>query len=167
MQKKKVITGRLARPYGIRGWIKVLSFTDPIQNLLTYKNWYIQHQHTWQNFSLSTGRIQGSFLVVKLEGLNNPEAVKQYTNDLIAVERSTFPPLKENEYYWADLIGMQIVTIDGVPLGRVKSLLETGSNDVLIISNQGHEHLIPYLSHVVKSVDIKNKIITVEWDANF
>ncbi|WP_309567504.1 ribosome maturation factor RimM [Coxiella-like endosymbiont] len=167
MKNKKIIMGRLAQPYAVQGCIKVISFTDPIKNLLIYRNWFIQHHDEWQLFSLRSGRIQGAFLVVKLEGLDNPETAKQYTNDLIAVERNTLSPLEENNYYWADLIGMQIVTTEGVTLGNVKFLLETGSNDVLITSNQGHERLIPYLSHVVKSVDIENKIIVVDWDAHF
>ncbi|AKQ33829.1 ribosome maturation factor RimM [Candidatus Coxiella mudrowiae] len=167
MQNKKVIMGRLARAYGVQGWIKIVSFTDPIKNLLTYKNWFIRHHNEWQLFSLRTGRIHGPFLVVKLEGLDDPETAKQYTNDLIAVERNTLTPLEENEYYWTDLIGMRIITTEGVALGTVKSLLETGSNDVLITSNQGHGRLIPYLSHVVKSVDIENKIIMVNWNADF
>ncbi|WP_304984994.1 ribosome maturation factor RimM [Coxiella-like endosymbiont] len=167
MQNKKVIMGRLARPYAVQGWIKVVSFTDPIENLLTYKNWFIQHHDEWKLFSLRTGQIHGPFLVIKLEGLDDTETAKQYTNDLIAVERNTLSPLEENEYYWTDLIGMRIVTTKGVALGTVKSLFETGSNDVLITSNQGDERLIPYLSHVVKSVDIENKIIVVNWDADF
>ena len=167
MQNKKVIMGRLARPYGVQGLIKVVSFTDPIENLLHYKTWFIQHHDEWQILSLSAGRIYGPFLVVKLEGFDDPETAKQFTNDLIAVERSTLAYFKEKEYYWTDLIGLRIVTTGGIELGRVKSLLETGSNDVLVVSKQERERLIPYLSHVIKSVDIENEIIVVDWDADF
>ena len=167
MQNKKVIMGRLARPYGVQGWIKVVSFTDPIENLLHHKTWSIQHHDEWKILSFSAGRIHGPFLVVKLEGLDNPKNAKQFTNDLIAVERSVLDSFEEDEYYWADLMGLRILTIRGVELGRVKSFLETGSNDVLVVSNQKRERLIPYLSHVIKLVDIENEIMVVDWDADF
>ena len=167
MQNKKVIMGRLAQPYGVRGWIKVVSFTDPVENLLHHKTWSIQHYDEWKILSLSAGRIHGLFLVVKLEGLDNPENAKQFTNDLIAVERNTLDPLEEDGYYWTDLMGLRMVTIRGVELGRVKSLLETGSNDVLVVSDQKCERLVPYLSYVIKLVDVENEIIVVDWDADF
>lgn len=167
MQNKKVIMGRLARPYGVGGWIKAVSFTSPIGNLLRYQQWFIQHHNEWKILSLNAGRIHGSFLAVKLEGLDNPENAKQFTNDLIAVERGVLDSFGRDEYYWTDLMGLRMISIRGVELGRVRSLIATGSNDVLVVSNQERERLIPYTSHVIKLVDIENKIMVVDWDADF
>lgn len=166
-ENNKIIIGRFAKPYGVHGWIKVLSFTDPIENLLNYKPWQIQHGGQWQTVSIQNGKMHGQFLVVKLENVDNPETAKQYTHDLIAVERSVLAPLAENEYYWADLVGLQVRTIQGIALGIVESLMETGSNDVLVVKGKDRERLIPYLSKVIQSVDLKKNLIIVDWDADF
>lgn len=166
-ENNKVIMGQLARPYGVHGWIKVVSFTDPIENLLLYKSWQIQHRGNWQLMTVQSGKLHGQFLVVKLEGLDNPEAAKHYTNDRIAVEREALAPLKKGDYYWCDLIGLRVVTTDHLELGTVTSLLATGSNDVLVVKDKDRERLIPYLSSVVRSVNLEEKIILVEWEADF
>lgn len=164
---RKIIMGRLAKPYALQGWIKVVSFTDPIENLLDYKTWLIQHQDVWQPMNVQNGKLHGSHLVVKLEGLEDPETAKHYTNDLIAIEREALAPLEEGEYYWSDLIGLRVVNSDGIELGVITSLIETGSNDVLVVKSKDQERLIPYTSNVIQSINLKEKIISVAWNADF
>lgn len=163
----KVIMGRFAKPHGVRGWIKVVSFTDPIENLLDYKIWQVQHRSASQIVTMQSGKICGPFLIVKLEGIENPETVKYYTNGFIAIERGALPSLKEGEYYWSDLIGLRVISVDGLNFGTVTSLIETTSNDVLIVKDRHHERVIPYISKVVKSVNVEENSIIVDWEADF
>lgn len=167
MPNKKIIMGRFTRPYGVRGWIKVVSFADPIENLLDYKIWQIQHRNVWQMVTMQNGRIYSPFLIVKLEGIEDPETAKHYASDLIAIEREALPPLKGGEYYWSDLIGLCVLSVDGLNLGTVASLIETTSNDVLIVKNRDRERMIPYTSQVVKSVNVEENRIVVDWGADF
>ena len=163
----KVIIGRLEHPYGLHGWIKVTSFSNPIDNILSYQIWQTQHNHQWQTKKLQAGKLHISFIVAKLEGINNPETAKAYTNHLIAVARQTLPHLKGGDYYWTDLIGLKIINTQGIQLGIIHSLLETGSNDVLVVKSKERERLIPYMSKVIQSVNLGRKIIVVKWDADF
>ena len=164
----KVIIGQLARPYGLLGWMKVISFVDPIDNLLDYSIMLqIKHNTIWQYRKLEAGRLYKLCLIIKLEGVNNPETAQSYTNDLIAIERKDLFTLKEGDYYWTDLIGSEVKNTNAVKFGTVHSLIETGSNDVLVVKSKDRERLIPYISQVIQSVDLKKKTIIVEWEVGF
>lgn len=167
MPEKEIIMGRFTKPYGIRGWIKVVSFANPIDILLDYKIWQVQHCNKSQIVTMQHGKIYGQFLIVKLEGIENPETAKYYINDLIAIKREALPSLKEGEYYWSDLIGLHVTSIDGLDFGTVTSLIETSSNDVLITKARDREWMIPYISQVVKSVNMEENNIVVNWKADF
>ena len=165
----KVIIGRLARPHGLQGWIRVISFVEPVDNLLNDGvALQIKHKNKWQHRKLEAGMLLCKPLpIVKLGGINTLETAQYYTNDLIAVERSALSTLKEGDYYWTDLISSEVINTDGIKFGIVHSLIETGSNDVLVVKNEAQERLIPYISQVIRSVDLKKKIITVKWETNF
>ncbi|QTS83992.1 ribosome maturation factor RimM [Coxiella endosymbiont of Amblyomma nuttalli] len=164
---KKIIMGRFAKPHGVCGFVKVVSFFNPIEALLNYKIWQIQHQNRWKMLTMQSGKVYGPFLIVKLKGVENPETVKYYTNNLIAIERETLPPLEEGEYYWSDLIGLRVISVNGLNLGTIVSLIETISNDVLIVKNKDREQMIPYISQVVRSVNIEANNIVVDWEVDF
>ena len=166
-KNNKIIMGRFASTHGVHGWIKVVSFTDPTENLLAYPHWEIQHHGEWQTMTVTAGKVHGKFLIVKLEGLEDPETAQRYTNDKIAIQRTALAPLSNGEYYWADLIGLQVINLAGVKLGSIDSLIETGANDVLVVKENQREILIPYTSTVIKSVDLKEKKIIVDWEADF
>ena len=166
MPNETVIMGRFAKPYGVRGWVKVVSFTDPIENLLDYKIWQVQRHKAWQMLTIQNGEICAPFLIVKIEGIENPEIARYYTNGLIAIEREALPSLKEGEYYWSDLIGLHVISISGLNLGTIASLVKTTSNDVLIVKNRDRERMIPYTSQVVKSIKMKENSIVVDWEAD-
>jgi len=162
----KIIIGRFGQSYGIKGWIKVNSLTDPISNILQYSPWQIQHQNVWREIKITQGKHQGNNIIVKLADCNSPEEAKIFTNDLIAIEREQLPVLSTNEYYWTDLIGLSVINQDGVNFGVVDSLLETGSNDVLIVKGL-RQRLLPYTDNVIIKIDLTQKIITVNWDPDF
>ena len=168
MNNELIIVGRLASPYGLQGWLKIISFTNPPQNLLDYKTIQIQHHSKWHSHDIEGGKCHGKFLVIKIPHCNDRETAREYTNDLIAVPRHTLTPLKKDEYYWADLIGLSVINQKNSKLGVIDSLLETGSNDVMVVIDEhNHERCLPYTSLVVKQIDLQNKIMIVDWDENF
>lgn len=167
--QQHILVGRLGAPYGVRGWIKVHSFTDPIDNLLRYPDWKVRHVHEWQSISLEEGKRHHQGLVVKWAGCENREQARCYTHDWVVVPRKAFAPLMEGDYYWADLIGLQVITLTGVPLGVVDALLATGANDVIRVIDKKNkrERLLPYVSSTVQAVDLDKKILFVDWDPTF
>lgn len=133
---------------------------------MRYLPWQIQHQGQWQTVKVTGGKQQGNQLIVKLDGCDTPELAKTYANNPIAILREQLPPLPLGEYYWTDLIGLQVINQDGVDFGQVDSLLETGSNDVLVVKGD-RQRLIPYTNTAIQGIDLAKKTITVVWDADF
>lgn len=159
--------GRISGLHGVRGWVKVFSHTQPRENILKYSPWYLEIDGRWVPFELKAGRRQGSTVVAHLEGCADRDAAARLLEHRIAVRSEQLPPAGEGEYYWADLIGLQVLTTDGVELGTVSALMETGANDVLVVSGD-RERLIPYTpGHAVQGVDLAAGVITVEWDPEF
>ena len=160
--KQPLIVGRFGKTFGVQGWIKLQSFTTPTDNILKYQPWYIKKRRGWQILEITGSDFKGETIIIKLPGCNDPETAKRYTNCQIAVDRSQLPEIDENEHYWADLIGMSVVTTKGIKLGIVNSLLETGANDVLVIKGK-EEFLLPYVKEIIKNINKNTKTITVEW----
>ena len=165
MGNKRIIVGRLGAPYGVRGWLKVTSFTDPLDNLLGFPSWELQHQGQWRTVQCQDSKVQGHTLMVKLSECDNPEQAREYTHDLIAVPRDALAHLENGEYYWTDLIGLRVVNLNNEPLGTIDSMIETGSNDVMIIKNNQEELLLPYRDEVVKSIDLEQGTMVVDWNS--
>lgn len=170
--KKLVLLGRLASVYGVKGWIKVNSNTQPRENILNYPEWQLKIGNQWQVFRVEQGRPHGKTLVVKLEGCDDRDKAQQFVGCQIAVYRSQLPETEDDEHYWSDLLEMQVITINGTVLGLVKEILETGSNDVLVVkkkdSGKAVETLVPWLTgDVIIDVNSNDKIITVDWDPDF
>ena len=162
----KIILGRFGAVYGVRGWLRVVSFTQPIENILNYPKWQVQHLDSWETIIVEDGKIHGKGIIVKIKEISDREQAQAYTSDDIAIDSEALPELNKDEHYWKDLIGMSVITKDGITLGTVKNLLETGANDVLIIKGK-RERMIPYTKHTIQSIDIEKKIITVDWDPDF
>ncbi len=162
-----MVLGRFASTHGVRGWIKVVSYTHPPENLLHYATWQVKRGHQWVEYTIEKSRLHGKFLLAKLVGCDSPETARQFTNAEIAIDREYLPDLKPNQYYWSDLIGLRVVNLSQQDLGHIDSLIDTGANDVLIVKTNSGETWVPYIPSVVKSVDLKNKTITVDWDPEF
>jgi 16S rRNA processing protein RimM len=162
---KKILVGKISNPHGIKGWIKVISFTDPIENILSYKKWTISDNETEKTYCLEDSRIQGNKIVIKLEGVNNRDDADLLKNLQIEINRSDLPELEENSYYWEDLVDFNVIDIKGNPVGKVDSLFRTGSNDVLVIINETKERLlVPFImEEVIKYVDLAKELISIDW----
>lgn len=163
-----IIVGRFGAPYGVKGWIKVHSFTVPISNLIDYQPWHIADQKgAWQSLSLTNVRTYNKGIVAKIEQCDDRDAAIIYRNCDIAIPRDQLPAADENEFYWTDLEGLTVKTLDGTTLGSIKQLFATGANDVMVVKGE-KEHLIPFvLERFVIAVDQENNVITVDWDPEF
>jgi 16S rRNA processing protein RimM len=162
---KIIKVGKIGSTYGVRGWIKVLSYTEYGDNILDYKPWYLsKDKENWKPVEIEDGRMHGDRVIVKFKGIDTPEKAALLTGNVVGITRSQLPTLKENEFYWSDLEGLTVINKNGDILGNVIYLIETGSNDVLVVKGE-KEHAIPYLfGDVVLSVDLEKKEIHVDWE---
>jgi 16S rRNA processing protein RimM len=159
--------GSIAGLYGVRGWVKVYSHSFPRENILQYRRWYLGLSGRWQAWALGEGRVHGKGVVARLEGVDERDAAARLLGAEIAVRRAQFDPLPEGQYYWADLEGLQVVHRDGMALGVVDYLIETGANDVLVVRGD-RERLIPFVEdRVVLEVDLDSGLIRVDWDPEY
>ncbi|MFD2192311.1 ribosome maturation factor RimM [Pistricoccus aurantiacus] len=164
-----VVLGQLTSPHGVKGWIKVYSYTSPMDGIFDYPEWRLQNADGQQSsYRLSQGRRQGRALVASLEGITSREQAEQLTGADILLPKSALPRLEADEYYWYQLEGLQVVTSHGVSLGCVDHLFETGANDVLVVKGEDRQRLLPYLpDQVVIAVDLAAGRMTVDWDPEF
>lgn len=160
-----VIVGRLGRPHGIKGWMKLYSYTDPLENIFNYPTWFIQPDHNSSNtISVEEWKAQDTSLLVKIIGCDTPEDAKLYTNREISIPREFLPEIPDDEYYWTDLEGLTVIRKpDQATLGIVDHLFETGANDVMVVKGD-KEELIPFIKSVIIDVDLKAKTILVDWE---
>ncbi len=156
--------------YGLRGWVKVQSYTAPAENILRYHTWHLRaqsdRQGAWIPQRVAEGRKHGKSIVVLFEGCASRDDVSRWVGAEIAVQRTQFPDLQAGEYYYADMLGLTVVNLEGVALGTAETFLETGANDVLVVRGE-RERLIPLLPHVLREVDLARGVIQVDWDAEF
>jgi 16S rRNA processing protein RimM len=159
-----VILGRIVGLFGIRGWVKVFSYTEPREAVLDYKDWLLSQDGGWQRVALAEGRRQGKAIIARLEGIEDRDSAAELTGSNIGVNRDALPDPGEGRYYWADLEGLGVVHKDGTQLGRVTCLMATGANDVLVVDGSV-ERLIPFvMGAVILDVDLAAGVIRVDWE---
>ncbi|MDX1492325.1 MAG: ribosome maturation factor RimM [Pseudohongiellaceae bacterium] len=172
-QQKLVTMARIGRLYGIKGWLKLNSFTDPKENILDFSDLYARINGRWQLLEMDQCKVHGKGLIAHFEGYDDPDIAKTLTGVELAVPESDLPELADDDFYWHELTGMSVVTEAGQLLGRVTKLLETGANDVLVVkpiegSVDDRERLIPYLPQkVVMHVSREERCITVDWEPDY
>lgn len=164
-----VVMGRIVGAQGILGWVKVQTFTEHLDGLLDYDEWYLGNdKQPWRKVEVLEANVHGKVLVAKLPGVIDRTTAEQFKGLLIAVHRDSLPEQASGEYFWSDLIGMKVVTLAGEPLGTVDTLLETGANDVLSVRDAtGKEKLVPFIASVIQQVNLDEKVIRVDWPADF
>lgn len=161
--RRAIILGRIAGVYGVRGWMRVVSETDPSDNILRYSPWLLNGA----SHAVAEGRRHGKGLVVRLEGFEDRDQAAALVGQTISVYRDQLPPPQPDEFYWADLEGLSVLTVAGRDLGRVSHLFGTGANDVMVVTGE-RDRLVPFLwDEVVKDVDFSLGRIRVDWDPDF
>ncbi|MEH6575923.1 MAG: ribosome maturation factor RimM [Amphritea sp.] len=167
------IVGRITTIYGVKGWVKIYSHTEPMESILDYSPWLLKLNGQWQPVKISDGKKHGKGLVAKLVGVDDREIARQYCGMDIAIEKSLLPELENGDFYWSQLEKLDVLTESGEKLGKVSHLIATGSNDVLVVKGNADsidrkERLIPYLpDQVVKEINLEEGTIRVDWDPEF
>ncbi|CAL7959883.1 Ribosome maturation factor RimM [Gammaproteobacteria bacterium] len=161
-----IIIGSFGKTFGVRGWIKINSFTSPKRNIIDFRPWLIQRNNSWEEIRVEASREHSDNIIVKLPNCSSPEEAQNFTNTKIAVWQKQLPKLQPNEYYWMDLIGLKVINLQEIEFGVVQDLMATGANDVLIVAGD-RKRLIPYISNIILNVDLAKKIIQVDWQQDF
>jgi 16S rRNA processing protein RimM len=165
--QKWVTLGRVSGVFGIKGWLKIRSYTEPQSNLLTFRAWTLRRKDADRAVELEDGLSRTGGIVAKLRGVDDRDGARSVVGADIVVERERLPPAGTGEFYWADLEGCEVRTTAGVALGSVDHVLATGANDVLVLRAKP-ERLIPFvMGPVVKHVDLVARVIVVDWSPDY
>lgn len=160
-----VVLGKLAGPFGVQGWVKVSSFTQPVDNILEYETWQLGGAGKWAPVKLEDGRVTAKGVLAKLAGVESPEEARMRTGQEIGVWRSQLPEAAHGEYYWTDLEGMKAETPQGEPLGIVDHFRDTPTGPVVIVKGE-REHWIPFAKDRIVMVDMKAARLVLDWPAD-
>ena len=173
-----ILLGEITGVSGLKGWVKVFSHSSPRLQITEYKQWFIQakgksNNDAWQTIKVKDGKVQGKNIIALLEGVQYRDQAEALIGSKIAVSSDQLEKLSKGEYYWRDLIGLNVENTEGVKLGKIDWLFNTGSNDVVTVigkDDEGEikEHLIPYImDDYVISVSLNDSLMVVDWDPDF
>ncbi|MBV1908644.1 MAG: ribosome maturation factor RimM [Kangiellaceae bacterium] len=177
-EKKPIIVGQISGVFGVHGWVKVFSHTDPRNNILKYNPWFIKQKDGWKAVKLLKGRKQGKTIVAHLENIEGRDAAHSLIGCDIAIDESQLKKLEVGDFYWRDLEGLKVYSTQNEELGTITAMMATGANDVMVVKltsefasrrkDKDDEMLIPYLfDTVVKEVNLEDGLIKVDWDEEF
>ena len=180
---KRIILGKVTGYYGVRGWVKLFSYTDQRDNILGYQSLQVKLKGAWKKITLDAGKAHGKGVIAHFSGYDSREAAALLLGAELAVTREDFAPLGKGDYYWHDLIGLQVKNREGIVLGKVRQIIETAAHDVLLIQAENlqsahiqsehsginnapeNEILIPFvLGHYIVQVELDKGFILVDWD---
>jgi len=166
-ERKRIVIGKVGGPFGVKGWIKLLSWTDPREEIADYSPWQLKQGEGWKEWKVAEFRPHGKGLAARLVGLDDRDQAAALMGADIAVWRDQLGEPEPGQYYWADLVGLEVRHAGGQGFGKVDGLMATGANDVLVVKGE-RERLIPFVQgQVIKRVDLDAGIITVDWDPDF
>ena len=158
--------GRVAAPFGVKGWLKVQPYSEDPDALMDFESWRVGRGEQHRQYTVEAIQDHGAALVVKLAGIDDRDAAYALRGQEISVAKRDLPPPEENEFYWSDLIGLTVVNREGIELGKVDSLMEGGANDLLVVKG-AREHLIPFVAAFVGKVDLAGGTIEVDWGEDY
>lgn len=161
---RRIEVGRLGAAHGVRGWLRVQSFTDPPQRLFEWKRWRLEPQGS--EVTLLEVRAQGNGWIARLEGVEERDGASRLTGQTIVVEREALPPAEGREHYRADLVGFEVKNLEGALLGLIDEFIDTPGNVVMVIKG-AREHLVPVTAQHLRSVDKDTRRVIVDWPEDF
>ncbi len=161
-----ICVGHVLGAQGIKGWIRVFSNTSPRENIVSYSPWLLEQGDELVEMKVS-GRLQGKNVVAKLAGIDDRNRAEALTGCRLFIRPQQLPGLEAGEYYWSDLIGLEVETLAAEPLGVVAEMLETGADDVMVLRGE-RERLIPFvLDEIVRDVDLVERRLVVDWSPEY
>lgn len=155
--------GRVLAPYGVKGWIKVTPFTGTAEALTTFPRWWFGGTGEWEELEVAEARRHGANVIARPAGCGDREQAAKLRGREVAVPREALPETAADEYYWADLVGLEVVNAEGQALGKVSSLFSNGAHEVMRIGEGEGERLVPFVPAVVRKVDLAARRIEVDW----
>lgn len=159
-----VILGQITGLFGVKGWLKVFSYTDPREAVLNYGQWWLRRDGEWQAAGLKEGKRHGKSVIVHLDGIDDRDLATELLGCDIGIPRECLPDPEQGSYYWSDLEGLKVLHCDGTELGTVAYVMETGANDVLVTKGE-KERLIPFIAdEIILDVDLAAGVIKVDWE---
>jgi 16S rRNA processing protein RimM len=167
------VIGQITSVYGVKGWVKIFSHTEPMDSILTYSPWLTKVDGQWKPLKIEACKQHGKGFIAKLDGIDDRDIARKFCGQDIAIESVLLPELEEGEYYWSQLENLTVYTLSDELLGRVSHLMETGANDVIIVKGNAEsidlrERMIPYLpDQVIKDIDLESGTMRVDWDPEF
>ncbi len=160
--------GEIKAAYGIKGWVKIFSHTRPVEQIFTYSIWHVGNSGNWQKMELQDSQQRSNHgLVAKLKNINDRDAAVSLAGNKIAIDKIVLAALEDGEYYWSQLIGLEVINLKSEKLGRIVEILETGANDVLVVKNEQTERLIPYAESIVHQVRMDSGQMLVDWETDY
>lgn len=173
MPAEWVTVGQVGAPYAVRGWIKIRSFTDPEENILGYTPWMLDGERGWTEIGVEDSQVRGGELLVRFAGCECREQAQIHAGRTIAVPKDRLPEPDNGEFYWHQLIGLQVTNRSGERLGPVTQMMATGTHDVMVVRGDAdsvdqRERLIPWVEgRYVMKVDLAGGRIEVDWEADY
>ena len=166
-EDERIVTlGRIGGTFGVKGWVKVQSFTDPPENILDYETLRLKRRGEWVNVDIEEARCTDRGVQMKLQGVDSPEDAQGYNGAELGVRRGDMPALAPGEYYWSDLEGLDAVTPEGVPLGKVDHFQLLPANPIVVIRGE-REHLVPFVKERIVKIDLSAGRIVLDWGADW
>ena len=167
-----IVLGRIVAPFGVHGWLRIHAFGDDPEAWKNMRQFWLSDDaeapdERWVAHELTGLRRHGDGIVAKLAGIDDRNASEALGSCFIGAPREALPVPQQDEYYWADLIGLDVVNLQEQSLGRVGSLIETGANQVLVTKDGERERLLPFIADVVKLVDVPGRRIRVDWGSDW
>ena len=160
-----VMIGEIVKPHGIRGEVKVYSYSERPENFKHYKKVILQEPAERGSgtriYKIVKSREHGKLAILQLENVTSREAAEDLLGSRVWLKKTDFPKLDSDEYYWHQLIGLQVFTEGGRELGKVASLFSTKAHDVLVVSGAGREYLIPVKEEMIKEIDDRRKKLVI------
>ena len=164
MPSEPVILGRISGLFGVRGWVKVFSYTEPREAVLKYENVLLRRDGNWRDARIAQGQRHGKSVIARIDGIGDRDAAAELIGVDIGINRDALPDPDAGQFYWTDLIGLVVRQKDGVEIGRIDAMLETGANDVMVVKGE-RERLIPFvMGKFVVGVDLAKGVVDVDWE---
>ncbi|MEH6346201.1 MAG: ribosome maturation factor RimM [Bermanella sp.] len=166
------VIGKVTGVYGIKGWVKVYSHTEPMENIFSYGEWFVNMNGHWTSVKVSNWRPHGKGLVAALDDCQDRTLAQKYCQCEVAVLKDALPSSDDGEYYYHQLESLLVVTTDDVVLGRISHLFNTGANDVMVVkpckeSVDGRERWLPYADPCLQTINLEDGVVKVDWDPEF